>query len=239
MRAKKYTSLVLAIIMSFSFVACGSNTQTESEPKGEIQTESSQTETETNNQTDTSEVSYGVGDTISGDLFVFTLNSAEFTDVIEYSASKDSDDFFIPYSAELVQGENKAILGNDEKTWLYFSGEFEYVGKDTFTLVSHCFIPTVKYDEYNLNSNYVTFMRINKKEWFNHSTDLLQSEIKGLGLSLGYRTSLKLEPLTDDTYEVKGAIQVPKKVSDNAEAEIILQFSMVDTNNSLIDFKIR
>ena len=46
MRAKKYTSLVLAAIMSVSLVACGSNAQTESKPKGEVQTESSQTETE-------------------------------------------------------------------------------------------------------------------------------------------------------------------------------------------------
>ena len=59
MRAKKYTSLVLAIIMSFSFVACGSNAQTESKPKEEVQTESSQTETENTTQKNIEELCLG------------------------------------------------------------------------------------------------------------------------------------------------------------------------------------
>ena len=46
MKSKKCISLLMAVVLRLSLVACGSNMQTKSEPKGEIQTESSQTETE-------------------------------------------------------------------------------------------------------------------------------------------------------------------------------------------------
>ena len=46
MKSKKSVSLLVAVVLSLSLVACGSTGESETKPQGEVQTEYSQTETE-------------------------------------------------------------------------------------------------------------------------------------------------------------------------------------------------
>lgn len=213
MRAKKYTSLVLAIIMSVSLVACGSNAQTESKPKEEVKTESSQTETE--NQTDTSEVSYGVGDTITSDYLEMTLKSVEFVDGVNRKAN-DSN-FMTPITEEEAKelGNNNFALAAEGKTLLLFTFEYKYIGKDSKSL-NGIGQPFVTYgDDYKFNSMYFVGVKKAENNWLCLSSD------NNTGFT---EASSHYEPLDSTIYECKGYIVVPKEVAENQDSSLKISF---------------
>lgn len=176
----------------------------------------------------------GVGDTASDDRFSITLKKAEFTDTIKYplyNPGNAGKNFFVPTTRDnLIQGQDNALLTNesDDKVWLYYDLEFEYIGKESYGLTDLAFTPVVSYQDYVFDTIYLSFLRINEDSWSNLNTDLSQSEISAIGLSLGYLTTLKLEPLTSDSYMIRGAIKVSKTVADDIDNDVTIRLSGVE-----------
>ena len=92
---------------------------------------------------------YNVGDTISTEVFDCTLTNLEFVDAVN---ATQGDDFFNPAS--------EGLIGADGYHLLQFAFDYTYTGKSSLNssvLEDAQFIPSVTYQDYDIDSNYFVF----------------------------------------------------------------------------------
>lgn len=186
-----------------------------------------------------------VGDTVETEYYSVTLKDIAFTDKILVchgeKADKDTfgnaEEFFTPSDEAFVDESGYVIEGihgfgkrqDSDDTCLYYNLEFKFIGKENRDLVIYDFRPVILYEDFTFDSDYMAFGRIidkvkfNDCMWFNFNSDDY-GLAKALGLMPGgFDTTLK--PLSNDVYEVRGIIQVPKAVAEDKEAELTIKFA--------------
>lgn len=233
---KKIISMLLVGIMCVSLSACGGSKEASSDTEEKISEESKE-EKATIPESKFEQCS--VGDTIETDVFKYTLTDLEFVEGIQCDAGND---FFIPGT------EGSHVLnGGEGNSLLYFTFEYEYIGKsslDSYPLEDMIFVPSIVYEDYNIDCNYFVFWREAGGEWYNLSTDVSWAARQNMGLDYA-DLAYTYEPLTDKTYEMRGTISVPAKAVEDTETEMSINFQLltnVENNNyqfDLYNFKIR
>lgn len=179
-----------------------------------------------------SEALYNIGDVIETETFNYTLTNLEFVDGIKCDKGED---FFTPGT----EGHNILNAAEGHKL-LYFSFEYEYVGKSS--LESRClenvaFVPSITYKDYNLDSSYFVFWRVIDGSWYNLASDVSWTVRQSMGLAYS-DLIYTYEPLTDKKYEVHGAMSVPLKVFEDTETEMLINFQLlknIEENNNIFD----
>ena len=166
-----------------------------------------------------------VGDTIETDAFSYTLESAEFVDGI----SCDVLNFFVPST----EGVN-IIRPEEGYKLLYFTGKYsDFKGKNSFEASSYTdklFKPTIKYNEYNFDNNYVVIQNIDNK-WYSLSSDLDYSQKQHYKVDVP-DCNVEHTPLEGKTYPVRRMIGVPETALSNDN--IILKLSFINHINSKV-----
>lgn len=208
---KKALSLLLALVLCLSLCACGgSNDEPETtEAQTEIAEDSSLRET-----TPKGYEIYYVGEEVSSDYFPFTVKEATFSEQV---VSLKSNEFLTP-----TTDTGSDTYGADKDyQWLYYEVEYTYKGKSTLSQVDALCKPTVYYGEYEFNSEYFTFGKINNS-WY-----ILLSDYEGVGhplqRDLSFYSSYKYEPMEDAVYVIRGVIKVPEKAIADTETPIYLK----------------
>ena len=195
------------------------------------------------------EVQYHVGDTVSTDLYQVTMKNVEFTDKIlvchgeirktEKYDFANLEEFFTPTDEPFVDEDGYLLDGihgfsaskDSDTTYLYYNFEFSFIGKETHSC-TYDFRPIVSYADYIFNSDYMAFGRIlgevkfNGHIWFNFASDEYPL-VEALGMEVGGFDS-DLKPLSNDVYEVRGIISVPKAVAEDKDAEITLRLAGIE-----------
>ncbi|USF28228.1 hypothetical protein N510_003187 [Firmicutes bacterium ASF500] len=195
---------------------------------------------------DSSTDTHKVGDTVETKYYSVTLKDITFTDKILVchgeKADKDTfgnaEEFFTPSDEAFVDENGYVIDGihgfsmrqDSDNTYLYYNLEFKFIGKEKrhSSLVITEFKPVVLYEDFTFDSDYMAFGRIidkvkfNNCMWFNFNSDDYKL-VRGLGLMIGGGLDDELKPLSNDVYEVRGIIQVPKVVAEDKEAELTIK----------------
>lgn len=238
MKPKQTLALLLALVMCLSLCACSSEKtpETTKEPAAEATAEA----------TEAGKELLAIGDEVETRNFRFTLKTAEFTDKILVcngeKADKDTfgnaEEFFTPSDKPFVDEDGYVIEGihgfsakkDSDISYLYYNIEMEFIGKEEYGYVTYDFKPIVQYGEYTFDSDYMAFGRIidevkfNNRMWFEFNSDSDgYSLVKALGLGIGGFDD-KLKPLSNDVYEIRGIIQVPKTVAENTEESVSIRF---------------
>ena len=206
---KKSISLILILTMVFTlFLAgCGKNENTESQDDPESKADAVEY--------------YSVGEDISTDYFSFCVTETAFADCISYDTSNH-------YLEPVAKGTSQAFDANDGYQWLYYTVKYQYSGKSSLSSISSLFTPRVKYLDYTFDSNYFVFLN-KDSNWYILNDDNeaighpLLKGLSSIGLTLNY------EPLSDNTYEIHGIIQVPVKAINDTENDMILELYNVDS----------
>ena len=230
---KKAISLLLALVLCLSLCACGGG-------KAEAEEQPTETETEVPQET-----VYAVGEEIETERFRFTLKSAELAAniVVCYGEKADkatftrAEEFFTPSDSpfkdedgNVIEGVHGFSLREDSDTvYLYYTLEFEYIGKESYSIANLSFSPTVCYKDYTFNSDYFSFYREKKgadvSQWNNFDADFdAKTTVKALGLEIGYFSG-KVEPLSSTVYEIRGVIPIPKAAADDVEESLIIKLA--------------
>lgn len=212
-------------------------------------TPSAGAETNTNKPSggeDSTTDTHKVGDTVETEYYSVTLKDIAFADKILVchgeKADKDTfgnaEEFFTPSDEAFVDEDGYVIDGihgfamrqDSDNTYLYYNLEFKFIGKENRDFVINDFKPVVLYEDFTFDSDYMAFGRIidkvkfNDCMWFNFNSSDGYALAKALGLMPGgFNTELK--PLSNDVYEVRGIIQVPKAVAEDKEAELTIKLA--------------
>lgn len=242
---KKLLALILAAALALSLVACGGDSgagDTNTPSGGNVDTTSTETP---NDGEDTTTDTHKVGDTVETKYYSVTLKDIAFTDKILVcygeTASKgafgNAEEFFTPTDEAFVDENGYVIDGihgfsmrqDSDNTYLYYNLEFKFIGKENRDLVILDFKPVVLYEDFTFDSDYIAFGRIidkvkfNNCMWFNFNSDDY-ALVEALGLKIGGGLD-ELKPLSNDVYEVRGIIQVPKAVAEDKEAELTIKLA--------------
>ena len=245
---KKLLALILAAALALSLVACGGgsgagDTNTPSGGNGDTTSADTPSGGE-DSTTDTNKV----GDTVETENYSITLKDITFTDkiLVCYGEKADKDtfgnaeEFFTPSDEAFVDENGYVIDGihgiamrqDSDNIYLYYNLEFKFIGKEKrhSSLVITGFKPVVLYEDFTFDSDYMAFGRIidkvkfNNCMWFNFNSDDYEL-VRKLGLMIGGGLDDELKPLSNDIYEVRGIIQVPKVIAEDKEAELTIKFA--------------
>ncbi|WP_036610633.1 hypothetical protein [Oribacterium sp. P6A1] len=139
-----------------------------------------------------------------------------------------TDEAFVDKDGYVIEGIHGFSQNKEsENTFLYYTFDFEYIGKNQRTSVEYDFAPRVVYNsEYTFDSDYFSMYRTRNNSivstWANFDSDSeATATVKALGLEIGYFNG-SIKPLSDDIYEVRGVIQIPKKIKEDSNRELIL-----------------
>ena len=238
---KRLGAIIISAVMAISVCACSGGAKPAETTAAETTTEEVDTTKEDTN--DESIPTKKVGDTAETELYRFTLKDAKLSDNIlvcygdnaKKSTFVKAEEFFTATDEPFVDEDGYVIEGihgfsqnkKSENTFLYYSFDFEFIGKEQRAFVDNDFSPRVVYNtEYTFDSNYFSMYRKRKdsdvSEWSNFDTDSDASPtVRALGLDIGYFDG-KIQPLSDDIYEVRGVIQIPKKIKEDSDKELVL-----------------
>ena len=239
---KRLSAIILSAITALSVCACGGGTKT-------AETTTAAEETAIVEETTTAETSdemiptKNVGDTVETELYRLTVKDAKLTDNIlvcygdnaKQSTFVNAEEFFTATDEAFVDKDGYVIEGihgfsqnkESENTFLYYTFDFEYIGKNQRTSVEYDFAPRVVYNsEYTFDSDYFSMYRTRNDSsvstWANFDSDSeANATVKALGLEIGYFNG-NIKPLSDDIYEVRAVIQIPKKIKEDSSRELIL-----------------
>lgn len=229
---KKTITLLLAILMILSLVACGGNGSTsivESSTPSVSEPTLTPEPTFTPEPTPTSEPEYHVGDTLKGETFEVTLNSIEFCDafVNDYTQTENE---LMPALKENADGKTVLGVSSDSYVFLAYSFTYQFVGKTEYE--DHffdMFKPTFTYGDYVYNNDYVEVVKLEEdSEWYGLCLSSNYAQMNnGNGSQLFYRAHkyTKYIPLVSTaTYFARGVIAVPSSIQ-NGDESMALSFS--------------
>ena len=240
---KRLSAIILSAVMALSVCACGGAKPAETTTEAVEETAAEEIETTVEDTNDEIIPTKKVGDTVETDLYRFTVKDAKLTDNIlvcygdnaNKSTFVNAEEFFTATDEPFVDENGYVIEGihgfsqnkESENTFLYYALDFEYIGKEQRTVVDYDFAPRVVYNtEYTFDSDYYSMYRTRNKSdvstWNNFNADFdAISTVRALGLEIGYFNG-KIQPLSDDIYEVRGVIPIPKKIKEDSDRELIL-----------------
>ena len=194
-------------------------------------------ETNTNDtQENIQDTIYQVGDTIETEQFIYKLKSVEFVNGIDCDKSdKNKADFFTP----TTKTGDRVLIGGSGHKMLYFTAEYQFKGKSSFNSNNfrNAFVPRVEYEDYKFNKDYIAFHNPNNN-WYLLNTDFNYATQKTYGLDLSY-LDFKYEPLEDKTYDVRGVIGIPDKVSSNLILNLTLLNNIEGSTVKYLDYKFK
>ena len=240
---KKTLALVLALVMALSLCACGEG-KSEADTPTASESETIAPNTEEPAETEEpQETVHTVGEEIETEYYRFTLKSAELTKNILVCYGEKADkatftkaaEFFTPSDSPFKDEEGHVIEGvhgfalrqDSDTVYLYYTLEFEYIGKEEYSYANYDFNPIVCYKDYTFNSDYFSFYRTIKgadiSQWNNYNSDSA-TEVKALGLEIGYFSG-KVKPLSSTVYEIRGIIPIPTAAADDVEEGLIIQLA--------------
>ena len=169
---------------------------------------------------------YKIGETIQDDNFAITLKSVEFGNYIDMNTIAHPDPVFKQYKIGTgnfflpADKENGSITAGEGKTFLFYTLEYKFIGKDPYTAYSSFGTPNVTYDnEYIFNEDYVS-ARNKGDGWTILCIDYNKIQIPGI-----LSSSSNYQPLDDTNYLVRGVIRVPEKLKNDTEKTLTIQFS--------------
>lgn len=230
---KRTLTLLLAILMGISMVACGGREAPDTLP-AETPAVSDDAPAETpavsdDNALDASDDTSGedaeeedaqqeadayfeVGEEVRSDNFVFTLNEIGFADSI---CIEKGD------SLGLASKTGDAVMADEGYGWLYYSVSYKLTGTEKLPAQGQ-FLASVQYGEHYFMTPNLRFFKYDGA-W--HGLDYQWGSQGAVGLPLpASDVFYKYDPWVEKDYELHGAVQVPKKAIEDAEYPLVFRF---------------
>lgn len=156
-----------------------------------------------------------IGDTLSANIFDFTITDVEFTKYVKTTTS--SPDFYLPsesepeyfYGVDGKKYKNDYGVAESGKVFVAFSFELKYTGKEDYNGYFENIMKLEYSDGYTFD---VKMMYLN----YNNTWSLVDGEPVN-------HNRLKLETLDGTTYIGRGYFEVPEEVQNNTNEPVKIQ----------------